>query len=218
MLAPISRSFAAETIDDPGLPDDLAAEVHRNLTMTHLVLGNVHALVDRIRRSETPVKTVLDIGCGDGGILRKIRDKLGIQVTGVDLRQPSTMSMGIPIVVADATRDPLPESDVAIAVCVIHHLDDESLKEMVRNVGRYCRRFIILDLVRHRLPIALFRTFMCPWLHPINCADGVISIQRSYRPGELRKVVESALVGTQARFIHTVAPLYMRQIVDIRYC
>ena len=112
---------------------------------------------------------------------------------------------------------PLPDSDVAVAVCVAHHLSDSDYMELIRNVGRYCRRFVILDLVRHRLPLTLFRLAVCPLIHPVNASDGRQSICRSYTPPEMGALVTRALEGTRGRFRHSVAPLYMRQIVDISY-
>ena len=135
----------------------------------------------------------------------------------MELRAPPPNLTTVPILEANAVRSRLPDSDVAVAVCVAHHLSDSDCIELIRNVGRYCRRFVILDLVRHWLPLALFRLAVCPLIHPVNAADGRRSIRRSYTPREMRAVVAQALEGTRARFRHSVAPLYMRQMVDISY-
>ena len=63
----------------------------------------------------------------------------------------------------------------------------------------------------------LFRVFMRPILHPINAADGITSIKRAYTPRELRSMVEEAVRGTNARFVHIVAPFYIRQIIDLEF-
>src|SRR5947209_1759261 len=94
-------------------------------------------------------------------------------------------------------------------------LPDELISKVHSNVGRYCRRFVILDLVRHWLPLTLFRLAVSPLIHPVNAADGRRSIQRSYTPREMAAMVARALEGTTARYRHSVAPFYMRQIVDI---
>jgi SAM-dependent methyltransferase len=213
----LERSYAPETIDDPNLPDQLVRELHRDLTRTHRWLGNTAAIISALKRDPLPIRRVLDIGCGEGGLLVEIRRKLDAEVIGVELRAPSPHSTSVPIVQANAVRSPLPLSDVAVAVCVAHHLSDSDCIEMIRNVGLYCRRFIILDLVRHRLPLTLFRMAVGPLLHPVNARDGHNSIRRSYTPRELGAMVTRALEGTRARFRHSVAPLYMRQIVDISY-
>jgi hypothetical protein len=84
-------------------------------------------------------------------------------------------------------------------------------------VGRYCRRFILLDLVRHPLPLALFRLFIAPLVCPIDAEDGQRSIRRSFTSFELRRITASALTGTAGSFRLSVAPLHARQVIDIAY-
>jgi SAM-dependent methyltransferase len=217
MMVFVQRSNLTEIIDDPNLPGHVMERIHRDLTLMHRCLGNTRAILRAVRRDPLPVRRVMDIGCGDGGMLVEIRKRLRTEVIGVDLRLPSSTAGEVPIVQADAVRSPLPESDVAIAVCVAHHLSEPDFIELIRNVGRHARRFIILDLVRHRLPLALFRLAVCPWVHPITAEDGGRSIRRSYTPPELGAIVHRALEGSSGRFRHSVAPLYMRQIIDITY-
>lgn len=205
-------------MENPELPDATLREVHRDLLRTHLWLGHVAALARAIRRDSLPVRSVLDIGCGDGAVLGELRRRLGVAVVGVDVRPPSSgAAAGVPILEADAVRDPLPPSDVAIAVCVAHHLSDEELTALIRNAGRACRRLIVLDLVRHPLPAILFRAFVAPWLNPINAADGVRSIERSYTPSELAALARRAVAGTGACVRLRVFPLWLRQILEITY-
>ncbi len=213
----LERCYASEIIDTPDLPAEVMRDVHRDLTRAHRWLGNTSAIISALKRNPLPVRRVLDIGCGDGALLLEIRRKLHADVVGVDLRPPSLKLTAVPIVQANAVREALPNCDAAVAVCVAHHLTDPDCMEMIRNVGRYCRRFIILDLVRHRLPLTLFRLAVGPLVHPVNAHDGCRSIRRSYTPRELGAIVTKALDGTRARFRHSVAPLYMRQMIDITY-
>jgi hypothetical protein len=98
-----------------------------------------------------------------------------------------------------------------------HHLREPDLVRLIRNVGRSCRRFILLDLIRHPLPLALFRMFLAPVICPIDAEDGQRSIRRSYTPDELRDLTTRALAGTNARFRLSVSPLRLRQVLDISY-
>ncbi|MFN0168086.1 MAG: methyltransferase domain-containing protein [Bryobacteraceae bacterium] len=210
----MKRCDGPEIMEDPSLPGEVMKVVLRDLTRTHRWLGNHRALVKAIARDAEPVRRVLDLGCGNGDLLVRIRTRTGAEVLGVELHPPEATS--VRIVEADAVRDPLPQADIAVAVCLVHHLTENEFVELIQNVGRSCRRFIILDLVRHGLPLWLFRTFVGPWIHPVNMADGQLSIRRSFTPDEMFALVKDA-AGVGARIRHQVAPLYTRQIVDIRY-
>ena len=211
------RSFETELMEARDVPDVLIERAHLDLTRIHRFLGDTSAVAAAIRRDPIPVRRVLDVGCGRGGVLRDLRRRLGVEVVGVDLCAPTISDTDVPIFVADATRDALPEADLAFSMNVGHHLCDGDLVALMRNVGRYCRRFVLLDLVRHWLPLTLFRMFMAPLLGTVAAFDGQVSIRRSYTPGELRELAAEAVDGTGARFRHSVSPFYIRQTVDIRY-
>lgn len=207
------RVNVTELLEDPSLPEDVVAQAYRDLARAQRLLGNNAAIFRRLRRIPGPLRTVLDLGCGQGALLEQIRDELGVDVIGIDLRPAPASS--VTILTGNAARDPLPKADVAIAVCLAHHLSEEDVVSMIRNVSRSCRHLILLDPVRHWIPLTLFRVFMSPFLHPINAADGITSIKRSYSPRELRRMVDEAVQGTNASVVHTVAPFYIRQIVQI---
>ena len=211
----MQRSFEREILDGNGVPEELVARAYRELTTIHRLLGNTRYLIGVLRRDPQPVRRVLDVGCGRGEILKVVTRALGVEGAGADLSPGDATSAEI--VKADAVRDLLPRVDVAYSVFVAHHLSDVELIEMIRNVGRSCRRFILMDVVRARIPLVLFRTFVAPFVSPITAADGQTSIRRAYTPRELGALVERALAGTDAQFRHVVAACGLRQVVDITY-
>ncbi len=213
----MQRSFEGEILDRGGLPPEEVARVHRGLSLTHRLLGNHAAILRALRNDGQGMRRVLDIGCGHGGLLEKVRREMGAEVLGVDLRPPEPMPEAFAILKLDAVRDSLPRADVAVSVCLAHHLPDEEFIELIRNVGRACRRFVILDLVRHRVPLALFSTFAPLCLPRVNVLDGRQSIRRAYTPEEFHGLIARAVEGSGGRFRHTVAPFWIRQIADIRY-
>ncbi len=204
-------------MDQPDVPDELADRAFRDLTRIHRYLGDTAFIVNAIRRDPLPVRRVMDIGCGAGGVLHEIRRELKIETVGVDVWPRGTQDLRLPIVRADAVRDNLPRADLAFSMYLGHHLSECDVIDLIRNVGRFCRRFILLDLVRHPLPLALFRIFVAPFVSPIVVADGQVSIRRSYTRRELRGLTSEALAGSAAHFQHSVAPLYARQVIDISY-
>ena len=209
------RSRESEILDRNDVPEILASQAYRELNAIHGVLGDKRFLISALRQDRFRVRRVLDVGCGRGDLLKDITASLGVEGIGIDL-MPSLRS-DPPLLKADATVDLLPSVDVAYSAYVAHHVSDENLVKMIHNVGRSCRRFILLDIVRHWIPLALFRLFISPFVSPITAADGRISFRRAYAPSELKDVVQRALAGTGASFRHSVSALGIRQVVDISY-
>jgi SAM-dependent methyltransferase len=213
----MKRAVEREILDRPDVPDALANQAYRQLTRIHRYLGDTAFIVKAIRHDPLPVRRVLDIGCAAGGVLREIRQKLGVETVGVDVAPRGERDIQLPIIRADAVRDPLPKADLAFSMYLGHHLSEQDVIGLIRNVGRFSRRFLLLDLVRHPLPLALFRMFVAPFASPVVVADGCVSIRRSYTRREMGELTAEALAGSAGRFRHSVAPLYTRQVIDISY-
>jgi SAM-dependent methyltransferase len=209
----VERSQEAEIMDDPDCPPEVLEAGHRDLMRIHRWLGNLRAVAGLIVSGgaggpgSKAVRRILDVGCGQGAAMRELARRLGVEAIGVDLRSwPG-------VLVRDATRDPLPDADVAISLYVAHHLSGEDLVKMIRNVRRSCPRFIILDLVRHPLPLWLFRGFVAPFVCDVVVHDGAVSVRRAFTPGEMNRLVAEAVNG--GPFSQHVAPFYTRQVIEI---
>ena len=211
-----TRSDRKEILDDPTVPDHVRAFCNQDLARMHRWLGNSRAVIERIRRDPLPVRTVLDVGCGHGALLRDIRRRLGVSVVGVDLRPPRHDGI-IPILRRDAICEELPQADVAVSVVVVHHFTTAELRQLICNVGRSCRRFIILDLVRHSVPFALFGMVVARFVNPVNVEDGLRSLERAFTAKELADITRDSLEECGGSFRQSVAPFFIRQIIDIRY-
>jgi len=207
----VTRSCELELLDSGRLPETVVERAYRDLTWLHRILGNTGRIVRAIRRDPLPVRRVLDIGCGYGAVSAEVRDRTRVEVIGIDLRPPSHAR--VEIVQADAVRDLLPRADVAYSLCLAHHLTETELAALIVNVGRSCRRLILVDLVRHWLPFGLFRALVAPFFSRVAAADGAASVRRAYTPAELARIVDS----TGAGYRHSVAPCYAMQSVDIVY-
>lgn len=211
------QSFETEILDRGGVPEQEVERAYRDLVRIHRFLGDTHAVISAARRNPVAVRRIMDIGCATGGVLRHIQARLGGEAVGVDLNPPANVDVPFPILRADAIRDPLPSADLAFSMYMVHHLAPDEIAALIQNVGRSCRRLILLDLVRHPLPLALFRLFVAPFVSPIVVADGPASIRRAYTPDELSRIAREAAGGIGARVTHSIAPFYVRQILDIEY-
>ena len=211
------RENQREILDQNGVPEVLVERAYKDLARIHHWLGDTRFIVNAIRRDPLPVNRVLDVGCATGLVLEEVGRRLGVKVIGAEINPHPSIAAPVPIIRADALHDPLPSAEVAFSMHLGHHLSERDLVGLIRNVGRFCRRFILLDLVRHPLPLALFRLFIAPFVCRIDAEDGQRSIRRSYTPVELRKIVTSALAGTAGKFRLSVTPFYARQVIDISY-
>jgi len=210
------RCYDKEILERPGVSEAQAARAYRDLTRLHRLLGDTASIEWAMRRDPLPVRRILDVGCGQGGVLRELGTRQPVESVGVGVDAVAVAGAPFLGLVADAVLDPLPAADVAFSMCLGHHLSERQLVNLIRNVGRSCRRFILMDLVRHPLPLALFRVFVAPFFSPFVAADGQVSFRRAYTGSEMTRIAAEALAGA-GRFRHSVSPLYARQVVDIEY-
>jgi SAM-dependent methyltransferase len=211
----VKRSLQPELMDSPDITLATLEQFHRDLKRVHSLLGTFATVKRFLQRDTKPVSHVLDVGCGGGTLLKYLRRSMDVQITGVDRVPPP--GLDFPFVTADACIDTLPPADVAVSTMMAHHLTPAENVALIRNVGRSCRRFLILDLVRHPLPLTLFSVFVCPLIGHEAGADGRQSIRRAFTPAEFSELVTGALTGTKGRFSMDVSFFRSRQIIDIRY-
>ncbi len=212
----MQRSLKPEIMDAPDHPAHIRIQFYRDLERINQLLGNWRTIT-RMLREDAQLRRVLDIGCGHGALLDHLRKTLHVDVVGVDLELPADPIYDVPIVQADATRDRMPEADAAVSVLTLHHMTEDGVIELFRNTARSCRRLIVLDLVRHALPFALFSVFIGPLVHHIAAVDGRQSIRRAFTADEMKGLLDRALGGTGATWQHHVSPYRANQIIDIRY-
>jgi SAM-dependent methyltransferase len=202
-------------MDSPDVSGPVLEVFHRDLKRIHGFLGTFPTIERFIRADPQPVRRIIDIGCGGGALLEYLRKRLNVEVIGID---PKPVPLpGVRIVTANAVTDPLPEADIAVSSFLAHHLTPEENVALIRNVGKSCRRFLIHDLIRHPMPLALFTVFICPLIGREAAVDGRQSIRRAYTPPEFAELARTALAGTEGHFAIDVSRFLSRQVIDIMY-
>lgn len=91
----------------------------------------------------TDVKTILDIGCGDGLISAKIQEKrIGIKYTGIDIMERPKCEINYQSF--DGVNIPfeLKSFDAVQLIDVLHHVED--IKSVLENALNYSRKYIII--------------------------------------------------------------------------
>ena len=185
-----------------------------SLTNSTLARRPTLAFLRRLPRQSAPLR-ILDVGFGDGDMLRSIfrwsvQHKIPVALTGVDLNPRSAAiaasqtpdEMGIDYRTGDYADLAGQEWDVILSSLVAHHMSAHQLIAFLRFMETEARRgWFINDLHRHGfayLGYPLLARLM-GW-HRIVREDGQLSIARAYRPAEWPPILAAAGVDNARVF------------------
>jgi len=154
--------------------------------------------------------SVLDVGAGDGSLGQVLAKWAGArgwrwQVTNLDISARSgAMNGNGRNIAGSALRLPFRAAsfDLVIASQMIHHLSDVEVQQMLREAWRVTRKAILFcDL--HRNSILYFTLWLIFLFqsHPEPFrADALLSVKKSWKTGELRRLVlASGVAGAEVR-------------------
>ena len=169
--------------------------------------------------SGTPLR-IVDVGCGDGEMLRQIdawaaKRGIAVTLTGIDLNPDAiraareTTSQRIEWIVGDAlTRATTAEIDVVLSSLLTHHLTDSQVVQFLQWMERTAQRgWFINDLHRQRVPYRLFRLMarFTNW-HPFVKNDGAVSILRSFVVEDWQRLCAAAGLASSSVSIKELRP------------
>lgn len=196
-------------MDDPALDAGTYTRVLHDLARVNTVTLARRPTLAFLKRAIGTHKrfNLLDVGFGDGDMLRKIAKwaKLrGIEarLTGVDLNSRSVSAardvtpaeLGIEYRTGDYAELAGEGWDCVISSLVAHHMTREQLIAFLRFMEREARAgWLVNDLHRHGFAYAGWPLLagVMRW-HPIVRHDGHLSIARSYRPAEWTPLLAEA--------------------------
>jgi SAM-dependent methyltransferase len=98
------------------------------------------------------LRSVLEVGCGDGKVLREVRRRLGAAslLVGIDRARPGLLRVGAAgrALLADADALPFGDRSFDLAICseVLEHLPGPVLEGAFRELQRVARREILLSV------------------------------------------------------------------------
>ncbi|MEN2787755.1 methyltransferase domain-containing protein [Sphingomonas qilianensis] len=208
------RAIAEELMDAENLDADTYADVVADLARVNVVTLAARPTLDFLARATKGMTrfTVLDVGFGDGDMLRRIArwaDKRGLEPTliGVDLNPRSERAArahtppDLPISwITGDYADHTDGVDFIISSLVAHHMTHAQLIDFLRQMDVHARRgWLVNDLHRHGFAFRGFPLLagLFRW-HRIVRHDGQLSIARSYRPAEWTPLLAEAGI-TDAR-------------------
>ncbi len=145
---------------------------------------------------------ILDIGCGDGKILRVLADLLrkkniNVQLIGVDLNEKSLeLARKLSILYPEIeyhTNDILKVNpselacDIIICTLTLHHFNCKEVKAVIKKAVELASIGVIInDLHRSKMAYYLFKLFSFLFIKgAIAKNDGLISIKRGFKKKEL---------------------------------
>ena len=184
------------------LRDVKAKAAAKRMNELHAQLGPGH----RVRVGPTPLK-ILDVGFGDGDMLRKIArwaepNWIRPELVGIDLN-PKSASIARAATPDGASIEWLTGDyqtlagqgwDVIISSLVAHHMTQEQLIAFLRFMDVEAKLgWFVNDLHRHSFAYTgypLLARLM--GVHRIVREDGQLSIARSYRPAEWEPILADA--------------------------
>ncbi|GAB2769980.1 methyltransferase domain-containing protein [Salinimicrobium soli] len=203
------RSRQTEIMDDFDLQGPELKKTLDDLDRVNKWLGGNKITLDGIDRIFSsacfaqPVN-ILDVGCGNGSILKEVaqmgrRKGIAMQLKGIDAN-PHAVEIAkencteFPEITFE-TQNIFTETfanqrpDIILCTLTLHHFEDNEIKVLMQRFSDMCIMGIVVnDLQRSRLAYLLFQLFCAVFIrNEIAREDGLTSIQKAFRRGELKE-------------------------------
>jgi SAM-dependent methyltransferase len=206
------RRLEPEILDQPGLDSQRHVQALRGLERINLLSLSGYTFRKPIRefslRHSGRAFRLLDLasGAGDTPIqLKRWADNCGIplEVHGCDISPISVeyaqdralaSQTDVPFFVHDAVRDGIPDGfDIVTCSLFLHHLRDETIRDVLRSAARNTRLILVSDLIRG-WPGLLLAHAVCrviTWSDVVH-NDGPLSVAASFTMEEFRGLAAAA--------------------------
>lgn len=201
------RSEEAEIMDDFAMEGEILqdaldkiAQINQLLGGNQLTLQGVQNLIEKIPKKNEI--TILDVGCGNGDILRILADfglknHFNFKLIGIDAnnftvnyarelsKDYSNISFQCENIFSEAFAEL--KQDIALCTLTLHHFKDDEIIQLMTVLNANSRIGIVINDL-HRSPVSyrLFQVLCFVFrLNPMSREDGLISILRGFKKEEL---------------------------------
>lgn len=201
------RSTQDEILDKLDLQDAELAVMLNDLKTVNSILGGQQVTLGGILKlleghpKETPV-TILDIGCGDGEILRNIarfgvKHQYNFTLIGVDgnehiikiaeTKSEAYTNISFKVKNIFSEGPIVPEYDIALCTLFLHHFKNEAIVSILNKLSAEAKVGVVVnDLHRSRFAFWLFKAFSSIFIKSkIARHDGLVSVARGFKQEEL---------------------------------
>ena len=200
-----ARSTQEEHLDEfKGSQKELET-VLKDINRVNQLLGGIHITSDAvfrmIKKKNKKTYTILDLGCSDGDMLRKLalrarKGKIPMNFIGLDLN-PDALAIAkdkskafpeICYLNQDVFTLEAIEVDIVITTLTLHHFTNAQIPVFLeRFINMAHIGVIINDLHRSRLAYSLFKVFSIIFIKTSTAKhDGLISILKGFKKKELQ--------------------------------
>lgn len=204
-----SRSARTEMMDDLEMTGDLLgntldrlAIINRQLGGDRVTISGVKALLKDIPKAREI--TFIDLGCGDGAMLRVLADVgrkagrsfklIGLDANEYTIAHARSCSKDYPEVSfqkMDVFSNEMHglSYDIALATLFMHHFKNEQIEEMLRIIASKARiGLVINDLHRSKVAYSLFKIYGLFIRNHMIRNDGAISVLRAFKRVDIEHI------------------------------
>lgn len=177
------------------------ARINRQLGGDHVTVSGVEQLISGVPRTE--IITIIDLGCGDGNMLRILADMgrktgrkfklIGLDANAYTIEYARARSKGyheITYLEMDVFSNQMQdlEYDIALATLFMHHLSDDEIEALLTSlISKAKVGLVINDLHRSKLAYYLFKGYGLFIKNAMVKHDGAISILRAFKRVDLER-------------------------------
>jgi ubiquinone/menaquinone biosynthesis C-methylase UbiE len=199
----MKRIPSHELLDtDAGTPGEVAGSLS-DLRMFNRWFGGTsctYRLVERVaRETKSNFLSLLDVAAGSGYVPCTVGNRLSRRNIRLDItlldRAASHIGNGDGSVVGDALALPFCDAsfDLVCSELFVHHLSPDQLVHFAREGLRVCRKaFLINDLVRHPLHLALSYAGFPLYRSRLTRNDAPASVRQAYTQQEMLEMLREA--------------------------
>lgn len=204
------RSDAPETMDDFSMDGEILRDALDKIASINRLLGGNKVTLLGVEEilsvketvSNHQVIKILDVGCGNGDMLRALADYgvakgLNFQLTGIDAngftirhaQQLSASYANVSYLCEDIFQEIKQDKiyDVILCTLTLHHFKDNEILELMQGFESKAEMGIVInDLHRSKVAYYLFKMICFVFrLNKMSRDDGLVSILRGFKKADL---------------------------------